>query len=151
MGGTAPSTTTTSASSTSHYNMPNTASYGPQTNWEGPKTQSSDYHERAWTTKDHALLNLNTMEVQPVSSLELQNLNFFSDKAAQTANYAMHGGASVLRNNAKNAVHMGTDVVQGDYVGAGMSGVKLAKGSFKATKGILSQSTHLGQKVVLLI
>ena len=156
MAGGAPQTTTTSSSSASAYNLPHTAS-SSHSNWNGPKTGSGDYSERAWTTKNpspaHALLNLRTMEVLPVSSLELQNLSLMDamkDKSTQSANFMMHGGAGLVKNNVNTAVHMGTEVASGDYVGAAFDGAKLAKGSFKVAKGINSQSTQLGKMILLI-
>ena len=50
------------------------------------------------------------MQVQPVSSLQLQNLGLLDavkDKSTQTANFMVNGGTNLVKQNVATAVDLG--------------------------------------------
>ena len=69
------------------------------------------------------LINLNDLNLN-----YLQNLGFFHDKTVQAINYAQNGGASVVKDNARNFVKTSHELASGDYANAIQDGLTLAKG-----------------------
>ena len=89
------------------------------------------------------LLNLNTMEVTPLQNLDLKH--WAKDKGVQSANFMMHGGSGLVKENIKNGIHFGTDITTGNYAGAAKNAIKMTKNTFDIAKGINAQSKEFGK------